>query len=349
MSGEPQSKILVVDDEAAVREVLQVRLADWGYAVELAADGSEARRVVESAAPDLVISDVVLPDASGLDLLDLLRGPAPGRPVILITAFGSIDAAVEAMKRGALDFLTKPIDYDKLRSLLAAAERQLERHAETAALERRLERGAGVAGLVGASRVMRRVQKLIRTVAGSEASVILTGESGTGKEIAAQAIHQLSRRAGGPLEADNTPALPEGLVESELFGHQAGAFTGATATRPGCFEMADGGTLFLDEIAEMPVELQPRFLRVLEDGKVRRLGARGEVDVDVRVLEATNHAPQVAVKEGRLREDLFYRLNVFTVELPPLRERLDDDPLLAQHFIAVFKRKHRVEVEGVGS
>jgi DNA-binding NtrC family response regulator len=349
MSEERRSTILVVDDETAVREVLQVRLTDWGYRVELAADGAAAREAVDRVQPDLVISDVVLPDASGLDLLDLLRGPAPGRPVILITAFGSIDAAVEAMKRGALDFLTKPIDYDKLRSLLTAAERRLERHAETAALERRLERDAGVAGLIGSSRVMRRVQKLIRTVADSEASVILTGESGTGKEIAADAIHRLSRRAGAPLIAVNTAAIPEGLVESELFGHQAGAFTGATTTRPGCFEMADGGTLFLDEIAEMPIEFQPRFLRVLEDGKVRRLGARREIAVDVRVLAATNRDPEAAVRNGQLRDDLFYRLNVFTVELPPLRERLDDVPLLAQHFIAGFNDKHRVEVDGVSA
>ena len=339
----------MVDDETAVREVLEVRLSDWGYDVELAEDGAAAREAVERSQPDLVISDVVLPDASGLDLLDLLRGPAPGRPVILITAFGSIDAGVEAMKRGALDFLTKPLDYDKLRSLLAEAERRLERHAETARLQRRLRRDAGVGGLIGTSGAMREVQELIRVVANSEASVILTGESGTGKEVAARAIHSSSRRAKEALIAVNTAALPEGLVESELFGHQAGAFTGATTARPGCFEMADRGTLFLDEIAEMSVELQPRFLRVIEDGKVRRLGGRREIAVDVRVLAATNRDPEVAVKEGRLREDLFYRLNVFTVELPPLRDRLDDVPLLAQYFISGFNDKHRVDVEGVSS
>jgi DNA-binding NtrC family response regulator len=349
MADQAQRTILVVDDEAAVREVLKVRLSDWGYRVELAADGAAARQVVAQTQPDLVISDVVLPDASGLELLDLLRGPAPGRPVILITAFGSIDTAVEAMKRGALDFLTKPLDYNKLRSLLTEAERRISRHAETARLERRLERGAGVGGLVGASPVMREVQKLIRVVAGSDAAVILTGESGTGKEVAARAIHALSRRAGEALIAINTAALPEGLVESELFGHQAGAFTGATATRPGCFELADRGTLFLDEIGEMPVELQPRFLRVIEDGMVRRLGSRREVAVDVRVLAATNRDPEDAVRHGQLREDLFYRLNVFTVELPPLRDRLDDLPLLAQFFIANFNQKHRVDVEGVSA
>ncbi len=341
--------ILVVDDEPALREVLQVRLSDWGYGVELASDGASAREAVERLQPDLVISDVVLPDASGLDLLDLLRGPAPGRPVILITAFGSIDVAVEAMKRGAFDFLTKPLDYDKLSSLVKAAERELARHQETRALQRRLRRDPGVGGLIGRSRVMREVQDLIRVVGESEASVILTGESGTGKEVAAHAIHHLSRRAGGPFIAVNAAALPEGLIESELFGHQAGAFTGATAARPGCFEMADGGTLFLDEIAEMPVELQRRFLRVLEDGKVRRLGARRELEVDVRVLTATNCDPEEAVRTGELREDLFYRLNVFTVELPPLRERLDDVALLAQHFIETFNEKHRVEVRGVGA
>jgi DNA-binding NtrC family response regulator len=349
MPTSTKKTILVVDDETAVREVLQLRLSDWGYDVELAADGAAARAEVERTQPDFVISDVVLPDASGLELLDLLRGPAPGRPVILITAFGSIDAAVEAMKRGALDFLTKPIDYDKLRSLLAAAERQLARHAETARLEYRLSHNAGIGGLIGDSSVMRSLQKLIRVVADSEASVILTGESGTGKEVAARAIHRLSRRAKGPWVAINAAALPEGLVESELFGHQAGAFTGATTARPGCFEMAHGGTLFLDEIAEMPVEMQPRFLRVLEDGLVRRLGGRREIAVDVRVLAATNRDPQEAVKNGQLREDLFYRLNVFTVELPPLRTRLDDVPLLAQFFITAFNEKHRVEIDGVSA
>ena len=349
MAPPRKSVILVVDDETAVREVLKVRLGDWGYQVELAEDGASARSRLEQCQPDLVISDVVLPDASGLELLDLLRGPAPGRPVILITAFGSIDAAVEAMKRGALDFLTKPLDYDKLRSLLTAAERQLSRHRDTTRLERDLRRGSGVGGLIGDSPLMRELHKLIRVVAGSEASVILTGESGTGKEVAARAIHRLGKRVAGPLVAVNTAALPEGLVESELFGHQAGAFTGATAARPGCFEMADGGTLFLDEISEMPSELQPRFLRVLEDGMVRRLGGRREVAVDVRVLAATNRDPLAAVKEGRLREDLYYRLNVFTVELPPLRERLDDVPLLAQHFISSFNDKHGVDVNGVSA
>ncbi len=349
MTPPRKSVILVVDDETAVREVLKVRLGDWGYRVELAEDGASARSLLERCRPDLVISDVVLPDASGLELLDLLRGPAPGRPVILITAFGSIDAAVEAMKRGALDFLTKPLDYNKLRSLLTAAERQLSRLRDTARLERNLSRGSGVGGLIGNSPPMRELHKLIRLVAGSEASVILTGESGTGKEVAARAIHRLGKRAAGPLVAVNTAALPEGLVESELFGHQAGAFTGATAARPGCFEMADGGTLFLDEIAEMPIELQPRFLRVLEDGMVRRLGGRREVAVDTRVLAATNRDPQAAVKDGRLREDLYYRLNVFTVELPPLRECLDDVPLLAQHFVSGFNDKHGVDVGGVSA
>ncbi len=346
--AEPRT-ILVVDDETAVREVLRVRLDDLGYRVETAGDGASARQALETLEPDLVISDVVLPDADGLDLLDLLRGPPPGRPVILITAFGSIDAAVEAMKRGALDFLTKPLDYDKLAALLEAADSRLSRQAETTRLQRSLSDRGRHRGLVGDSRPMRAIQKLIELVGDSDASVILTGESGTGKEVAAKAIHRRSRRRDGPFVALNAAALPEGLVESELFGHQAGAFTGATATRPGCFEMADGGTLFLDEIAEMPVELQPRLLRVLEDGRVRRLGGRREIEVDVRILAATNRDPEEAVRKGRLREDLFYRLNVFTVELPPLREHLDDVALLAQHFIDRFNDKHRLEVCGVSA
>ncbi len=339
--------VLVVDDEAAMREVLETRLSAWGYDVVLAKAGEEGRRLAEARKPDVVISDVVLPDASGLDLLRALTSGDPDRPVLLITAYGSIDEAVEAMKAGARDFLTKPLDYDKLHATLAALEDEATLRSQARVLRSTLDGRGNRTGLVGESPPMLELRALLDTVAASDAAVILTGESGTGKELAARAIHDGSRRAGGPFLAINAAAIPEGLMESELFGHEKGAFTGAVAARPGCFELADGGTLFLDEIAEMPPALQPKFLRVLEECRLRRLGSSREVTFDVRVLAATNRDPEEAVEQGVLRRDLFYRLNVFTVPMPPLRHRPGDVALLAQHFIGDFNRKHGTNVEGV--
>jgi len=340
------TKVLVVDDEEAVREVLQMRLERWGYEVVLAADAAEARQAVDEESPDLVVSDLVLPDASGIELLDAY-GANEGRPVILITAHGSVDRAVEAMKLGAWDFLTKPLDHDQLKVVLEDATRQLDRRQVARDLEGSLEEGAGMDGLIGSSKAMRKVFAELEVLAESETSAILTGESGTGKEVAAQTLHARSARADGPFVALNAAAIPETLVESELFGHEKGAFTGAGDSRKGCFELAHGGTLFLDEIAEMPVALQPKLLRVLETRRLRRVGGNREIQVDVRVLAATNQDPAKAVEDGKLREDLFYRLNVFTVELPPLRKHLDDLPLLAQHFIRTANEKHDLEVEGL--
>ncbi len=341
--------VLIVDDEAAIREVLELRLAQWGYRVTLASSAEEATGLVERTEPDLVLSDVVLPEVSGLELLRLLKSGDPERPVILMTAYGSIDRAVEAMKEGAEDFLTKPIDYVKLKATLEAAEEKLGSRDNALRLASALGRGAGLGSLVGLSRPMKALYKLIQTLAGSEAGAILTGESGTGKELVARTLHELSGRASKPFIAINTAAIPEGLIESEIFGHEKGAFTGAVAARPGCFEQANGGTLFLDEIGEMPLGLQPKLLRILEDGRVRRLGGASEARFDVRVLTATNRDPKEAVAKGLLRSDLYYRLAVFTVTLPPLRERLDDIPLLAHHFLSQFNRKHGLEVAGMST
>ncbi len=341
-------RILVVDDEPAMREVIQMRLAEWGYRVVLAGSGSEARTLAEREHPDAVISDVVLPELSGLELLQSLKAGDRDRPVILITAYGTIDEAVEAMKLGAHDFLTKPLDYAKLRATLAALAKEIDRRGQVRKLDSALEKGAGLAGLVGRSAKMREAFRLIEAVAASDASVIVCGESGTGKELVARAVHDLSRRAGGPFVAVNVAAIPEGLAESELFGHEKGAFSGAVASRPGCFELANTGTLFLDEITEMPAALQTKLLRVLEGGSVRRVGGSREMRFDVRVITATNRDPQQAVEGGALRHDLFYRLNVFTLTLPPLREREGDALLLAQHFVRQFNDKHGTEVEGVG-
>ncbi|RMG46625.1 MAG: sigma-54-dependent Fis family transcriptional regulator [Acidobacteria bacterium] len=340
-------KILVVDDEQAMREVLEMRLQEWGFDVRLAADAAEAQRLVESYDPDIVISDVVMPEVSGLELLNSLKTGNPTRPVILITAHANVDMAVEAMKRGAQDFVTKPLDYPKLKAILETTEKEIMLRRKSRKLATRLERGAGFGPFIGVSKPMREVYGLIEHLATSDAPAIITGESGTGKELAARTIHELSARAHGPFVAINSAAIPENLIEDELFGHEKGAFTGATSSRPGCFECADKGTLLLDEIVEMPIALQPKLLRVLEDGRVRRLGGKREVTFDVRVLAATNQDPRQAVRQGRLREDLYYRLNVFTLALPPLRERREDIPLLAHHFISLFNRKHAASVEGL--
>jgi DNA-binding NtrC family response regulator len=341
------AKILVVDDEAAMREVLEIRLREWGFDVRLACDGAEASELIEKYDPDIVISDVVMPELSGLELLERLKAGDPSRPVILITAHASVDIAVEAMKHGAQDFITKPLDYSKLRSILEAAMKDLHLWRESKRLASRLEKGAGFGPLIGTSKRMREVYQLINILGANHAPAIITGESGTGKELAARAIHDLSLRARGPFIAINASAIPEGLVESEVFGHERGAFTGAVASRPGCFELANRGTLLLDEIAEMPMALQPKLLRVLEDGKVRRLGSIQEITVDVRVIAATNQDPRRAVEAGRLREDLYYRLNVFTVTMPPLRDRKEDIPLLVHHFIREFNKKHGTKLEAV--
>jgi len=339
--------VLVVDDEPAVREVLRLRIEAWGPRVVLAGDVAEAERALAES-PDVVVSDIILPDASGLELLARLTAEDATLPVILMTAHGSVDVAVEGMKKGARDFLLKPLDYAKLQALILSAAMEVEARREARALDERLERGgAGLGGLVGTSRPMRELYRLIELLAASDASAILTGESGTGKEVVARTVHEMSRRRGGPFVAVNAAAIPEGLVESELFGHEQGAFTGATHARAGCFELSNGGTLLLDEIAEMPIALQPKLLRILEAGKVRRLAGRNEIPLNVRVLAATNRPPAQAIREGRLREDLFYRLGVFELALPPLRERMDDLPLLARAFISEFNAKHGTEVEGL--
>jgi DNA-binding NtrC family response regulator len=343
------TKILVVDDEPAMREVLQMRLQEWGFDVCLAEDGIEGKELAESYDPDIVISDVIMPQVSGMDLLRWLKAGDPGRPVILVTAQASIDLAVDAIKQRATDFITKPIDYQKLKSILMNVEQEIKSRRESRRLASQLEHGAGFGDFVGTSRVMREVYDLISSIANSDAPVIITGESGTGKELAARTIHALSSRSKGPFIAINAAAIPETLMESEMFGHERGAFTGATGLQAGCFELANQGTLFLDEIAEMPLALQPKLLRVLEDRRVRRVGGSQEFQVDVRVLAATNKEPRTAVANGKLREDLFYRLNVFTVALPPLRDRRPDISLLAQAFIREFNAKHNAQVESFKS
>jgi DNA-binding NtrC family response regulator len=340
-------KILVVDDDAGIRASLSVLLQSWGYESLQASNATEAMYLVERQDPDIVITDLVMPETSGLDLLHTVKTGDPHRPVLLITAQGSVDIAVEAMKQGARDFLTKPLtDLPKLKALLDDAERELEMRRKARRLTARVEEDGAVGDFVGASKAIREVFQLIESVAQRDVPVMITGESGTGKEVVARTIHRLSRREAKPFLAINAAAIPESLIESELFGHERGSFTGAVATRQGVFEQANGGTLLIDEIAEMPMSLQPKLLRVLADGRVRRLGGSHEFEFDVRVLAATNRDPLKAIEEGKLREDLYYRLNVVPIGLPPLRERSEDIPLLVQHFVQEFNTKHHLQIEG---
>jgi DNA-binding NtrC family response regulator len=348
--------ILVVDDDPSFRNVLDMRLQQWGYRVRVAQDAREAEDIVREWRPDLVLSDVVMPEASGLDLLGRLRQDDATRPIILLTAHGTVEMAVEAMKLGAVDFLTKPLDYPNLKSLLTEAlDRRMrgERRGDGAEEKPRIPEAGGNGGplaesedgmgrFLGRSPEMRELFGLIRQVAASDASVLITGESGTGKELVASTVHELSRRRNGPFVPLNTAAIPRELMESQLFGHEKGSFTGAVSSYAGCFELADGGTLFLDEIGEMPRELQPKLLRVLDNARIRRVGGTRERDFDVRTLAATNRDPRQAVEDKILREDLFFRLNVLHVHLPPLRDRKGDVAFLARKFAEQMSAKHEL-------
>ncbi|MDR0786469.1 MAG: sigma-54 dependent transcriptional regulator [Gemmatimonadota bacterium] len=341
-------RILVVDDEPGLREILSKRLEFWGFECRAAADVGEAERALEVFEPDLVLSDVVMPGATGLQLLRRLKAGKRRRlPVVLMTAHGTVDVAVGAMKEGAEDFLIKPVDEGKLRAVIDAVVADLVLAREARKLDAALEVEDPAVGLVGRSPAMLELKRMITLIGARDASVLISGESGTGKEIVARAIHAASPRRDRPFVPINAAAIPETLIESELFGHEKGAFTGAGRSRAGCFEQANTGTLFLDELAEMPMSLQPKLLRILEDGRVRRLGGSQEIPVDTRVIAATNRSPAGAIRDGRLREDLFYRLNVFELVVPPLRERRDDLPLLCHAFLRDFNEKHRTDIEGL--
>jgi len=339
------ARILIADDESASREALGELLTRWGHRIEEADDGNQAlKRAIESL-PDVIITDLVMPRMDGLWLLRALREEVPHVPVILLTGRGTIDVAVEAIREGAYDFLEKPIDGHRLRLVLERALEKKETLQQVASLRSRLER-AEDRGFIGQSAPMREVFSLVEKVAPSKASVVITGESGTGKEMVARAVHRLSPRADKPFVAINCSAIPASLMESEIFGHERGAFTGADQRRLGCFELADGGTIFLDEVGELPVELQAKFLRVLEEERLRRLGGKAEIAVDVRVICATNRDLKQQIKVGQFREDLYFRLNVFNLHLPPLKDRVDDIPLLAQHFVGKFSAEAGKKVQG---
>ena len=339
-------RILITDDDATSRAALGELLTEWGHRVIEARDGNEALRRAIELAPDVVISDLVMPGMDGLWLLRALREELPFVPVILLTGRATIDSAIEAIRQGAFDFLEKPLEGKRLRIILERAQEKQATLQQVAALRHGLEKGED-RGFIGRSSAMRKVFSLIEKVAPAKASVVITGESGTGKEMVARAVHRLSPRHDKPFVAINCSAIPASLMESEIFGHERGAFTGADQRRLGCFELADGGTIFLDEVGELPVELQSKFLRVLEEEKLRRLGGKSEVSVDVRVICATNRDLKQMVHIGQFREDLYFRLNVFRIHLPQLRERVEDIPLLAQHFVERFAVEAGKKVQGL--
>jgi DNA-binding NtrC family response regulator len=347
-SSENLARVLVVDDEENQRTALATMLKAWGFASESAADGLEALEKLSEFPAHAVITDLMMPRLDGVGFLERLKAHPSPPPVIVLTAFGNLETAISTVHDlGAFWFLEKPFQPQALRMLVDRAVAQSRLKEQTDSLTRQLSYQGVLGELVGGSRVMQSVFSLVRQVAPSRAAVLLLGESGTGKELAARAIHALSNRRVQGFVAVNCAALPETLIESELFGHEKGAFTGALERRSGCFELADGGTLLLDEIGDMPMATQAKLLRVLEDSRVRRLGGKEEIQVDVRVIASTNKSLEEAMKKGTFREDLFYRLNVFPITLPPLRERREDIPALCAALLADLNQKHGCRITDV--
>lgn len=341
MSANLPFRILIVDDEPNIRSGLAKGLAGEVDLVETASSVSDALEKFESGNFQLVITDVRMPgELDGLDLVSLVQRRKPDTTTIVITAHGTVETAVEAMKRGAFDFIMKPVDLNLIRQQVAKAVEHHRLRYENLELRNKLAAAGEISGIIGNCGVLHDVLEQIRQVAPTDATVLIHGESGTGKELMARAIHDLSSRVGGPFIAMNLGALPESLLESELFGHEKGSFTGASRQKPGCFEQAAGGTLFLDEITEIPPKSQVDLLRVLETGYFTRVGGEQVLRSDARIISATNRDIQELVAEGEFREDLYYRLNIIPIEVPPLRSRREDIPLLIKHFLDHFCMRH---------
>ena len=343
-------KILIVDDEASQRNGLAAMVSAWGMTPETAAEGNAALAALADFPADVILTDLNMPGLDGFGFLQRLRDSGEMPPTIVLTAYGSVETAVSTVHElGAFWFVEKPIKPTELEVLIRRAGSHATLRAEKRVLERQLSYKGSLGELVATSPRMQEIFTLLQQAGPSRACVLITGESGTGKELVARTIHALSPRRQGPFVAINCAALPETLIESELFGHEKGSFTGASERRAGCFEVAQHGTLLLDEIGEMPLPTQAKLLRILEDSKVRRLGGKNEFEVDVRVVAATNKVPEEAVRGGHLREDLFYRLNVFHVHLPPLRERKGDIPAITESLIGDLNRKHECRVSDVSA
>ena len=341
-------KVLIADDEKNVAEGLQMILSEDGYDAEMATDGKEAWEKIEEGEFGLVLADLKMPELDGLELFAKMRENGVTSEFIMITGEASVDSAVEAMRHGAYDYLTKPLDVERLKALIPKALEKYDVRTSNQQLQKKLESLTKYEDMIGQSDEMRELFTVIEAVAPSNASVLIIGESGTGKELVARAIHQKSGRKKGPFIALNCGAFPREILENELFGHEKGAFTGATNEKAGAFELADGGTLFLDEVAEMEPDVQVKFLRALEQRMFRRLGGKKEIEVDIRVIAATNKNVEKALEDGDLREDLYHRLAVIPITLPPLKDRGPDLKLLAQEFLERFAEEHEKEIEGFG-
>ncbi len=338
--------LLVADDDPGLRESLERTLTREGYRVVLASDGRAALERVQAGGVDLIVTDLKMPGLTGLELLRAAKAIMPDVDVILLTAFGTVEEAVKAMKDGAYDFLTKPFRREQLIKLIDKALERRDLIEQNRALKKQLEDLRAKGQMIGASPSWRRMLTLVEQTADSSATILIQGESGTGKELVARTIHERSARRNGPFIPVNCAALPETLLESELFGYEKGAFTGAAGRKEGRFELADGGTLFLDEVADLSLVTQPKILRVLQEGEFERLGGTRILQVDVRIVAATNQDVAEMVKEKRFREDLYYRLNVITIRVPPLRERPEDIRVLAQHYLRVYAAKNGRKLEG---
>jgi DNA-binding NtrC family response regulator len=344
MSRPAGFQILIVDDEKVQREMLAGFLSKQGYKTVAVEDGAKALERYASGSFDLVLTDFRMPEMDGLGLLTELKRRNPEAVVVMMTAYGTVSTAVAAMKEGAYDYLTKPIDLDELLLRIQRVEREASLKGENRDLKEALRKKFQVDFIITASGKMEEALNLVGRVAPSQATVLILGESGTGKELFARAIHYASPRAGKPLVKVNCAALPENLLESELFGHEKGAFTGAVARRVGRFEQADGGSIFLDEIGDLSPALQSKLLRVLQEKEIERVGSNQTIKIDVRVIAATNRNLEEAIRKGAFREDLYYRLNVVTLSLPPLRERKEDIPILLDHFLKKYSRENKNEV-----
>jgi two-component system response regulator HydG len=338
--------VLVVDDDPAHRTMLRTLLTGWGYAIEEADDGSRAIDRVREQAFDLILMDIRMIKVSGLEALEEIKVLNPAIPVIIMTAYSSVESAVEAMKNGAYDYLTKPLDFDELRLTMERAMEHSHLREENRLLRETLGAHFDTQNIIGTSPAMMRLMETVAQVAASEATVLITGESGTGKEMIAGAIHFNSLRKDGAFVKINCAAITETLLESELFGHEKGAFTGAYRRKEGRFRQAHGGSLFLDEVSEMSLAMQVKLLRVLQDREITRVGGEEVMKVDVRIIAATNKDLITEIQAGRFRDDLYYRLNVVAIAMPPLRERREDIPLLAQHFLGQFSEKNRKPIKG---
>ncbi len=332
-------KILIIDDEKSILDLLSVVFKKEGYTVETALSAKRAFELIDKEELDLILSDIKLPQTSGMKILQYVKEKYPAIPVIMITAYGTIKEAVDALKMGAMDYVVKPFNMDELKIIVAQGLESRRIQQENVLLKKELEEKYGMGNMVGKSKKMLEVYNLIEKIAGTDSTVLISGESGTGKEIAARAIHFHSRRRERSFVSINCGALPENLLESELFGHVKGSFTGAIANKKGMFEMAEKGTLFLDEVGEMSPWTQVKLLRTLQDKKIRRVGGTEEIPVDVRIIGATNQELRKRIDEGKFREDLFYRLNVISLELPPLRKRKEDIPILVNHFLNKYCEK----------